>query len=234
MPSTARLPVGAPRRRNALVKAVRTLWPTLLALVLVGLISTRAVSIPVPALIFMVPVAFAAVRGGRILGFLAAAIALAGIGFCLLASIDSPARLDQDAIAHLALSGVCFACLVLIVGQPRNLVHQEALPASDSIFRQMAETIGEVFWVTSADGNKIHYVNPAFEKVWGRPCAELYANADLWMEAIHPEDAAEVRIAFEALLGEEPSISTTGSVVRTARSCGSATVDTWSVMMPAR
>ena len=70
---------------------------------------------------------------------------------------------------------------------------EEALRSSELRFRQMAETIGEVFWMTSADGNTIHYVNPAFEKIWGRPCAELYANPNLWLEAIHPEDVANVR-----------------------------------------
>ena len=63
----------------------------------------------------------------------------------------------------------------------------------------MTETIGAVFWTTSADGNTIHYVNSAFEKIWGRPCAELYANPHLWLEAIHPEDIAKVRIGFESL-----------------------------------
>ena len=64
----------------------------------------------------------------------------------------------------------------------------EALRESEEQFRQIAETIDEVFWSTSADKNRMVYVSPAYEKIWGRPCAELYANPRQWLAAIHPDD----------------------------------------------
>lgn len=76
---------------------------------------------------------------------------------------------------------------------------EQALSESERRFRQMAETIGEVFWLSSPGSKSILYVSPAFEQVWGRPCAELYANPGLWLEAVHPEDAPEVRSALEDL-----------------------------------
>ena len=210
------------------------------------------VSIPEPALIFTVPVAFAAVRGGRLLGLLAASIALADVGFSLYAAGDHAARFDQDAMVRLAVTALCLPALVLLIGrfrdrmregddlraEEREIAHkdgrrrihsistsqvetegnlpsgdaqienvtsrkqtEEALRSSELRFRQMAETIGEVFWIASADGKTIHYVNPAFEKIWGRPGAQLYANPDLWLEAIHPEDLANVRSASRSLSG---------------------------------
>ncbi|MGA8349019.1 MAG: PAS domain S-box protein, partial [Isosphaeraceae bacterium] len=196
------------------------------------------------------PVAFAAVRGGRLLGLLAASIALADVAFSLYASGDHVARFDQDVMVRLAVTAFCLPALVLLVGrfrdrmregddlraEEREIAHkdgrrrihsistsqvetegnlpsviaqfqdvtsrkqtEEALRSSELRFRQMAETIGEVFWIASADGKTIHYINPAFEKIWGRPSAQLYANPDLWLEAIHPEDLANVRSALESL-----------------------------------
>jgi len=63
---------------------------------------------------------------------------------------------------------------------------------SEERFRQIAETIDEVFWITSPDKNQMLYVSPAYEKIWGRPCAELYANPRLWLAGIHPDDRDRV------------------------------------------
>ena len=76
---------------------------------------------------------------------------------------------------------------------------EQALCESESRFRQMAETIGEVFWLIPPDFQSILYVSPAFEQIWGRSCAELYANPKLWLEAVHPEDAPQVLSALEGL-----------------------------------
>ena len=69
---------------------------------------------------------------------------------------------------------------------------QEALRSSERQFRQMAETVGEVFWLASPANNAFLYLSPAFERIWGRPCAELYANPRLWIDAVFPEDRSQV------------------------------------------
>ncbi|HSH96006.1 MAG TPA: PAS domain S-box protein, partial [Roseimicrobium sp.] len=74
---------------------------------------------------------------------------------------------------------------------------QAALQASEERFRQMAENIGEVFWMTDVASNEVLYVSPAFERVWGVPCDNLYANPRRWIECVHPEDQPRV-IAAEA------------------------------------
>ena len=70
---------------------------------------------------------------------------------------------------------------------------EEALKKSELQFRRMAESIDEVFWLTSPLHPAVLYVNPAYERIWGRPCAELYRNARSWMESIVPEDLSQVR-----------------------------------------
>ena len=63
---------------------------------------------------------------------------------------------------------------------------------SEQRFRQIAESIDEVFWITSPDKNQMIYVSPAYEKIWGRPCDELYGNPRNWLAAIHVEDRDRV------------------------------------------
>ncbi|TAL01615.1 MAG: HAMP domain-containing protein, partial [Verrucomicrobia bacterium] len=43
----------------------------------------------------------------------------------------------------------------------------DALRASEERFRQLAESIGQVFWLTNPEKTRMVYVSPAYEKVWG-------------------------------------------------------------------
>ena len=64
---------------------------------------------------------------------------------------------------------------------------ENALKESEEKFRQIAENMGEVFWVIDSTGEVI-YVSPVYQWVWGRTCQSLYENNESWIEAIHPED----------------------------------------------
>jgi two-component system cell cycle sensor histidine kinase/response regulator CckA len=61
---------------------------------------------------------------------------------------------------------------------------------------QILENMDGVFYLLSPDVRKILYVNPAYETIWCRPRASLYARADDWMDAIHPDDKERVAKAF--------------------------------------
>jgi PAS domain S-box-containing protein len=65
---------------------------------------------------------------------------------------------------------------------------EETLRESEARFRQIAETIHDVFWIGSPDLKDFLYVSPAFEEIWGRPRKELYRSAETWNEVIHPDD----------------------------------------------
>lgn len=65
---------------------------------------------------------------------------------------------------------------------------EDELKASKEKFRQITESIDEVFWIIDPKMSKIIYVSPAYEKIWGRSCQSLYKNPKSWIDAIHPED----------------------------------------------
>lgn len=71
-----------------------------------------------------------------------------------------------------------------------NQQAQAALIDSEERFRQMAENIRDVFFLVDVDGERVLYVSPAYEEIWGRSSESLYANPQSWTEAVHPDDRA--------------------------------------------
>jgi two-component system, cell cycle sensor histidine kinase and response regulator CckA len=65
---------------------------------------------------------------------------------------------------------------------------EESLRESEERFRQLAENISMVFWLTSRADDSILYVSPAYERIWGRAPDDLYADPYAYFETIHPDD----------------------------------------------
>lgn len=65
---------------------------------------------------------------------------------------------------------------------------EEALRESETRFRQMAENISAVFWLANPEATVLHYVSPAYRKIWGRSLKSIYDDPGAWMEAVHPDD----------------------------------------------
>jgi PAS domain S-box-containing protein len=76
---------------------------------------------------------------------------------------------------------------------------EEQRRAAEDRFRQLAETIQQVFWMTDAQGALL-YVSPAFETIFGRSCDSIAAAPSLWLDAIHPDDRERVEQAAYARL----------------------------------
>lgn len=66
---------------------------------------------------------------------------------------------------------------------------------SESRFRQLTETINEVFWLIDAQQYTLLYVSPAYERIWGRSCQMLLKDPAQWLESIHPQDRARIEAA---------------------------------------
>jgi len=74
---------------------------------------------------------------------------------------------------------------------------QTALTEGEERFRQLAEHIQEVFWLSDPSKNQMFYISPGYEKIWGRSCASLYESPRNWMESIHPDDRARIMEAAQ-------------------------------------
>jgi PAS domain S-box-containing protein len=69
---------------------------------------------------------------------------------------------------------------------------ESLLRASEERFRQMADNIREVFWMTDQGKNEMIFVSRGYEEIWGRTCQSLYESSLSWIEALHPDDRERV------------------------------------------
>lgn len=90
----------------------------------------------------------------------------------------------------------------------------DALRESEERFGELAAHIGEVFWLSNQDFSEILYVSPAFEKIWGRTCENLYADASTFLEGIHPDDREQLASSLAAPLVGESELDHRYRVVR--------------------
>jgi PAS domain S-box-containing protein len=71
----------------------------------------------------------------------------------------------------------------------------QALRESETRFRQLAENINKVFWLSNPEMTRIDYVSPAYEKIWARTCESLYRAPRSWLDLIHIADRERVSLA---------------------------------------
>lgn len=92
---------------------------------------------------------------------------------------------------------VLLAGMLVLRGAARRVSRsEEAVRESQVMLSQVTGAIREVFWLTPPDKSRILYVSPAFAEIWGRPVDDLYERADIWLDAIHPDDRARVQAAL--------------------------------------
>jgi two-component system, cell cycle sensor histidine kinase and response regulator CckA len=69
---------------------------------------------------------------------------------------------------------------------------EQALRAAEVNFRQLAESIREVFLLTDPGDGRLLYVSPAYEAIWGETCQSLYQRPQQRFDAIPDEDRTRV------------------------------------------
>ncbi|MGA1134537.1 MAG: histidine kinase dimerization/phospho-acceptor domain-containing protein, partial [Prochlorotrichaceae cyanobacterium] len=72
-----------------------------------------------------------------------------------------------------------------------------ALQESEERFRQFAEHIDSVFWMTDTHKQVMLYVSPAYEKIWGKPVQALYDTPLDFVNSIVEQDRSRIMSAFQ-------------------------------------
>ena len=85
----------------------------------------------------------------------------------------------------------------LLAENQRLKTEFQEITEKEERFRQIAENVREVFFVISAKTDKILYISPTYETVWGRSCQSLYDDPQSWLLAIHPEDSFKALSTIE-------------------------------------
>ena len=112
--------------------------------------------------------------------------------------VADPASLTRyqtlKGIIYVFVTAVIF-CLVLRHELVKRRAAQNELLESHEMFRQLTDNITSVLWITNPEKNRMIYVSPGYERIWGRRADELYDSAASWIEAIAPEDRERIRHA---------------------------------------
>ena len=83
-------------------------------------------------------------------------------------------------------------------GEALNRIHaQGLLHESEERFRQLAEHLEDVIWIADRELTRVLYINPAYEKIFGRSSQSLYADLPSWLSAVHPDDRDMVSKTLE-------------------------------------
>lgn len=76
------------------------------------------------------------------------------------------------------------------------------LRESEQMLRELVANIREVFWVHDSNTHAMLYISPAYERIWGRACQEIYQNPNDWLDSIHPDDRDRVQEAYFRTVGK--------------------------------
>jgi PAS domain S-box-containing protein len=98
----------------------------------------------------------------------------------------------------LVLLGLAAALLVERLGS-RVRALALRLEESESRFRQIAENLSAVVWLSDPEFRHTLYVNSAFERIWGRPRQVLESDPDAFLEGVHPDDREHLKSALVAM-----------------------------------
>lgn len=91
-----------------------------------------------------------------------------------------------------------FVVLALIAAAlVANLTRQ--IHESEERFRQIAEALQDFVWLSDARFTRHLFINTAYERIWGRPRADLYRDTGALLEGVHPDDRERVRHALVSL-----------------------------------
>ncbi|MGH7493413.1 MAG: PAS domain S-box protein, partial [bacterium] len=94
---------------------------------------------------------------------------------------------EQDFVASIA------DMLSLSLEAAERTRAERELKESEERLHQLAGNINEVLWMESVDINRLIYVSPIYETVWGRSCESLLQQPSTFIDSVYPEDRERLR-----------------------------------------
>lgn len=79
---------------------------------------------------------------------------------------------------------------------------QDRLRDSEERFRQLTDSIEDVFWMFAVPGGELVYASPAYGALWGRSRDALQAAPRDWLEAVHPDDRPALAARWDRLAAD--------------------------------
>lgn len=80
-----------------------------------------------------------------------------------------------------------------------RILQAREIKSSQERFQRLIENISGIFWIKNINKNKILYISPNYETIWGRSLEDIYEDAEDFVENIHPDDRARVFEAYKKI-----------------------------------
>ncbi|WP_066411331.1 sensor histidine kinase [Halorubrum aethiopicum] len=115
---------------------------------------------------------------------------------------------DEEVASEAISAGVTDYVIHRAIGDPSPLLARKVLSAVDHErtqrridrtsrqLRSVAEATDDALWIFSADWRELHFINSAYESVFGQPVEELRSEPRSFLERIHPDDVDRVERAM--------------------------------------
>nr|WP_254449346.1 PAS domain S-box protein [Anabaena sp. UHCC 0253] len=104
---------------------------------------------------------------------------------------------DTTIIPFLDSSGQPWQYLAIRNNITNRKQTQSDLQESEEKFRELAENLQQVFWITDLEQSQMLYISPAYEEIWGRTCKSLYENPKSFIDAIYADDRQKFLTAMQ-------------------------------------
>ena len=132
------------------------------------------------------------------------------VGTALFEQLPHQFFSDSWFVPLLSLNFVLFAVLLYVDRRSQNALNAAVsrFEEGEERFRQVAENLrDQVFYIASPGRDRMIYVSPAFERIWGYPVEPLMNDSLAHLERIHPDDKLLLLESYERQRqGEKTSI----------------------------
>lgn len=71
------------------------------------------------------------------------------------------------------------------------------------ILSQFVDSDTRFLWITTPDYSRQIYIGPAYEKIFGRPCADLYKNPEIWRQSLASTENKQITQLLKSRGSEE-------------------------------
>jgi PAS domain S-box-containing protein len=172
-----------------------------------------AVAVGAPAAFVMAParrslLLVAAVAACALLGYLSAGALASRVARPLLSLVTAVQALSRGRAVPAqptgAVSEVHRAVQAVADATRAIEARDAALRESEARFRQLADNVDAVFWITDLPERRVAYVSPAYERLWGTSARRLQEDPEEWIRLVHPDDRARAEALFVEKIHEGP------------------------------
>lgn len=122
-------------------------------------------------------------------------ISVFGMAWIFLAPLEQALDVLQKSIVPVLVLNPLAMVFVgaLLRYEERRVALEDALRESEYRFRQIAEASDQMLWTYEPTTQKVLYISPAYERIWGRSVESLHKDVASFMNTIHPDDREIVR-----------------------------------------